>query len=452
MPHDGIEALERALTSQTGPEVVVSSLDLDLLTRQTTQTNQPRKGGETKFARPDLDNEYVEPGDEVERTLVAYWEDLLGVDRIGVKDSFFDLGGHSLIAVRLFAQVRKAYQVDYPISVLFEAPTVEAFASMIKAQIGGATSSSASNGFDEGSMATSAASHARFTHIVPMNQDEATDKTPFFLVAGMFGNVLNLRNLAGLVGRDRPFYGLQARGLFGDQAPHETFEEAARDYIAEMKVVQPKGPYLLGGFSGGGITGYEICQQLLARGDEVALLVMLDTILPVNPELSAADRAKIQVIELRKKGPQYFAEWADKRMKWEVERLKRHLGNEQEVSETPQFQNDVIEAAFRAALPRYEVKPYPGRVVLFRPRLDKRWILGPDRYVNSERAFVYEDNGWGQHVNDMQVYEVPGDHDSMVLEPNVRILAKRLRKFLDEAEERFRQRQVRQEIERRAQP
>ena len=83
----------------------------------------------------------------------------------------------------------------------------------------------------------------------------------------MFGNVLNLRHLAHLLGTDRPFYGLQARGLYGDEEPHETFEEAAADYIAEMRTVQPHGPYLLGGFSGGGITAYEMARQLEADGE-----------------------------------------------------------------------------------------------------------------------------------------------------------------------------------------
>ena len=81
----------------------------------------------------------------------------------------------------------------------------------------------------------------------------------------MFGNVLNLRHLAQLVGSDRPFYGVQARGLYGDHQPHETFEEMAADYIAELRTVQPQGPYLLGGFSGGGITAYEMARQLPPR-------------------------------------------------------------------------------------------------------------------------------------------------------------------------------------------
>ena len=448
-PKEGVEALDRVLRGGFGPQIVISSLDLDQLIRQADKGTQTVESGQAKFARPDLDSDYVEPRDEVERTLVSFWEELLGVDQIGVMDNFFDLGGHSLIAVRLFAQVRKAFQVDYPISILFEAPTVDAFAGLIKEQIGDAAP--ASNGEVSKAASESASSRTRYNHLVPMNQDESSDKTPFFLVAGMFGNVLNLRNLAGLVGRDRPFYGLQARGLFGDQEPHETFEEAASDYIAEMRTVQPKGPYLLGGFSGGGITAYEIAQQLIAAGEEVALLVMLDTILPVLPPLTAADRAAIQLQELKNKGPQYFGEWVDRRVRWEVSKIKKRLGGEPEAATTPQFQNDAIEAAFRAALPRYDLQAYPGRVVLFRPKLEKRWVLGPGRYVNSERDFVYEDNGWGQHVKQIDVFEVPGDHDSMVLEPNVRILARRLRHFLDEAEEAFRARQVQEAIQQQQQ-
>ena len=79
----------------------------------------------------------------------------------------------------------------------------------------------------------------KFTHLVAMHSGEGGPKTPFFLVAGMFGNVLNLRHLAHLLGNDRPFYGLQARGLFGDAAPHTTIEEAAADCLAEIRQVQP---------------------------------------------------------------------------------------------------------------------------------------------------------------------------------------------------------------------
>ena len=238
-PAEGAEAFARAV-AQAGSQIIVSSLNLPELIRQTAAAEAAKTEGKA-FERPDLDTAYVEPRNDVERTLVGFWQDLLGVAQVGVEDSFFDLGGHSLIAVRLFAMVKKTYRVDFPISVLFEAPTIARCAALIIAQIG-----------DVGgeTPAKLAAPARRFTHLVPMHQGEGGAKQPFFLVAGMFGNVLNLRHLAQLLGGDRPFYGLQARGLYGDAAPHASLPEAAADYIAELRQVQPHGPYMLGGFLG----------------------------------------------------------------------------------------------------------------------------------------------------------------------------------------------------------
>lgn len=200
-------------------------------------------------------------------TLVDIWQDLLGVTQVGVRDSFFDLGGHSLIAVRLFARVKKSFGVEFPISVLFEAPTVAQCAELIRHARGAPV--------DVGEVTAAPAARPRYRHLVAMHPGEGGPRTPFFLVAGMFGNVLNLRHLAHQIGTNRPFYGLQARGLYGGEAPHDSFEDMARDYLAEVRLVQPHGPYLLGGFSGGGIAALEMAQQLRRAGEEVALLVML---------------------------------------------------------------------------------------------------------------------------------------------------------------------------------
>jgi thioesterase domain-containing protein len=264
-----------------------------------------------------------------------------------------------------------------------------------------------------------------------MHQAGDSQKAPFFLVAGMYGNVLNLRHLAHLIGADRPFYGLQARGLFGDVAPHDDLKEAARDYLAELRQVQPHGPYMIGGFSGGGLTAYEMAHQLREAGEEVSLVVMLDTPLPVRRALSKTDRMKIQWLELKGGGLGYLYRWAKNRILWEFE--KRRPAAETEEADT-QFHNAEIEAAFYRSLPKYQVQSWDGRVALYRPPLVGKWQVAQDRWVNSERTYVLEDNDWGQFVPDLHVTEVPGDHDSMVLEPNVRVLAAHIRKEIEKAE------------------
>ncbi len=425
---EGADLFFRALASKQS-QVILSSLDLNSLVAQAGETNANAAGSDQKFERPELDSDYVAPENDIEIRLAGFWQELLGVDQIGVEDSFFDLGGHSLIAVRLFAQIRKTYNVDFPISVLFEAPTIRKCAELIAAR---GVPTEGGGGSDAPSAAP-AAPERRFTHLVPMHTGEGGPKTPFFLVAGMFGNVLNLRHLAHLIGTDRPFYGLQARGLFGDEDPHRDLCEAARDYIAEMRQVQPHGPYMLGGFSGGGITAYEIAQQLTAAGEEVSALVMLDTPLPVRPAISKRDRIMIQLLELRERGPSYPVEWAKNRISWEME--KRRSGDEPE-SDGQQFHNAAIEEAFLESVGSYPLKPWSGPLTLFRPPLVAKWKVAPDRLINHERDYITHDNDWTPWAPRVEVSEVPGDHDSMVLEPNVRVLASRMKRCLDEAEKK----------------
>lgn len=422
-PEEGAEMFLRALASDL-PQVVISSLPLDGLIRQAGHET-PAAGTEAQFERPDLDSAFVAPEGAIEERLAGFWRDLLGVAEIGAEDSFFDLGGHSLIAVRLFAMIRKTWGVEFPISVLFEAPTIRACAGLIAAR-----------GVEDGAGDDTAPPRAepparRFTHLVPMHQGEGGSRTPFFLVAGMFGNVLNLRHLAHLLGTDRPFYGLQARGLFGDAAPHRSIKAAARDYIAELRQIQPRGPYMLGGFSGGGITAYEMARQLTEAGEEVSALVLLDTPLPQRRALSRADRIAIQLTELRRGGFAYPFQWLARRIRWEFVKRRARVDA---ASDSAQFHNAAIEAAFLEAVAGYALTPWQGPMTLFRPPLTGKWQVARDRLINSERAYVTPDNDWTEWAPKLQVFEVPGDHDSMVLEPNVRVLAARMRRVIDEAD------------------
>lgn len=426
-PAEGAEAFMRALAVD-GAQVMVSSLDLAALVRQSTAVQAMPEGDGAGFARPDLETAYVAPRTAVERTLAGFWAELLGVAEVGVEDDFFTLGGHSLIAVRLFAMIRRQWKIDFPISVLFEAPTIARCAALIAERLGPEEEAAAAPA------AKADPAGPRFTHLVAMHGGDGGPKTPFFLVAGMFGNVLNLRHLAHLLGNDRPFYGLQAKGLFGDAAPHLTIEEAAADCLAEIRQVQPKGPYLLGGFSGGGLTAWEIGRQLRAIGEDVALMVLLDTPMPVRPELTRPDKAMIKLAELRHGGPKFLAEWARRRIEWE--RSRRAIAAHEPDPTVPSFHNAEIEAAFRHAVGIYQLAPWPdGRVVLYRPPLDRHWKVTGGNWVSAAREYVFADNLWTPFAPGLEVVEVPGDHDSMVLEPNVRVLAARMRSAISAAED-----------------
>ncbi|MFN0217658.1 MAG: type I polyketide synthase [Hyphomicrobium sp.] len=425
-PSEGGDAFIRAIATRL-PQVVVSSMDIAALQKLAATSNEvrPASGG---TARPELNVEFSAPTSDVEKTLAGFWSELLGIEKIGVTDSFFDLGGHSLIAVRLFRLINKTFAIDLPISVLFEAPTIADCARMIEAA-GGSKALDAVGGSTGGQPQASVIS---YTHIVRMHAGRHPDATPLLVCAGMFGNILNLRHLALQIGEDRPVYGLQARGLYGDCAPHETFEDMARANIAEVRAIQPHGPYLLSGFSGGGLVAYEMAQQLRAAGETVSIVVLLDTPYPEDVQLSIADRAAMKLQELVRDKGAFVMNWARRRIAWEMQRLRKSRKDE-ETESAEHFHNDAIEAAFRRALSKYCAEPCDSPVVLLRPKLQIAYTLRDGRKLNAERSILKPDNGWTSYCPRLTIREAPGDHDSMVLEPNVRVLASYMREALNAA-------------------
>ncbi|NEK21227.1 SDR family NAD(P)-dependent oxidoreductase [Sulfitobacter sp. JBTF-M27] len=417
--HEGPAALRRALSLKR-PQIMVSSLPLNDLIAQANAPLQEQTTAGQSFERPDLDGSYVAPRNGIEERLAEIWENLLGVSPVGVEDSFFDLGGHSLIAVRLFAQVKREFKVEFPISVLFEAPTIAKCAALIAAETGDTGTTGAAE--------SASAPAEKFEFLVPLNQSDHKEAAPLFIVAGMFGNVLNLRHLAMPIAQERRVFGVQARGLIGDTPPHNDMTDAARDYLDEIRRVQPEGPYLLAGYSGGGVTAYEMTQQLRAMGQEVGVLALLDTPLPVRPSLTRPDKALIKLAEIRTKGPAYFAEWAKARWAWE--KHKRAGVPPQDTGGSAEFNDLKVQAGFLEGVAKYDTPMWDGPMTLFRPPLDKHWKVTADKWVSSEREYVLEDNDWRKYAPHMEVIEVPGDHVSMVLAPNVTTLAQELREVI----------------------
>ena len=427
---EGMEALERLLAGPHRPHVVASSIDPGVLLERNARTVEQVGGDSVKFARPTLESDYAAPRDGLEKSLAEMWEELLGVDQVGINDNFFELGGHSLIAVRLFARINKQFGIEYPISTLFQASTIAQLSQIVRND---------SAGDDNAPADSSARKRPAYRFAVPLR--EGGDQPPLFVVAGMFGNVLNLRHLALYLGQDRPIYALQARGLYGDDEPHRRFEDMAKDYLAEVREIQPSGPYYLSGFSGGGITAFEMAQQLLARGENVAKLLMLDSIPAEQPQmilenkhLSTIDRVAILMQRLRREGIRSIRNWMRERSEWKRQQEER---TDQKTELTPaEFRSEAIQEAFNEALMHYRTRVFPGKVHLFRPPLQKAFRLPGGRVINWERQFVDHANFWSEFVTGgVEVHEVVGDHDSMVLEPNVRILADRMRRSLQQSDE-----------------
>ncbi|HEX7241899.1 MAG TPA: amino acid adenylation domain-containing protein, partial [Longimicrobiaceae bacterium] len=195
---------------------------------------------------------YLAPRDALEARLAALWEELLDASPIGVRDDFFALGGHSLLAVRLLARVEQLTGTQLPVAALFAAPTVEGMAAALR---GGEAR--------EGSSTR-----------VPIRTEGAA--RPLFFVHAAGGNVLGYAELARHLGPGQPFHAFRSWGLEAGEVPHGTVEEMAAEYLAELRAVQPEGPYRLGGWSMGGVVAFEMARQAEAAGDAVELLVLVD--------------------------------------------------------------------------------------------------------------------------------------------------------------------------------
>ena len=185
--------------------------------------------------------------------LVRIWEDLLGRQPIGIEDDFFTAGGDSLSAMTLLVRIAQETKQTVPAGGILQAPTIAKLAIFLEQQ----------------------ATAANWSPLVPI-QPSGT-RPPFFCVHPGGGNVLCYVQLAQSLNPEQPLYGLQARGVDGILSPLTSVEEMAAEYIAAIREVQPCGPYLVGGWSVGGVVAFEMAQQWIEAGEEVATVVILDS-------------------------------------------------------------------------------------------------------------------------------------------------------------------------------
>jgi acyl transferase domain-containing protein/thioesterase domain-containing protein len=448
LPAEGMDAFDRLLASSIDRQVVACSVDLGAWIEKVDADSQPVEAAKAEggaegagFSRPQLSTNFVGPRDTVELELAGMWRELLGVKEVGVNDDFFELGGQSLIAVRLFNKIRHKYSVDLPLSTLFEAPTIAGCAAIVREEAGLASvpiaaaseaPAAETNGVSEAepeaepeSINGAPKKKSRWTSLVVMQGKGALP--PFYCVAGMGGTLNNLRKLALLVGDARPFYGLQPPGADDPTQRLWSIEDLAVHYINEIRKVQPAGPYLLGGYSGGGIVAFEMARRLAGQGETISFLGFIDSYSPNLPQRSSSDRAKIHLQRMKTEGPRYIYDMAWRRWTHEritfVQRVQKQLAKV--FPEKYRYEN--IQDAWAVAEGRYRATPWPGgKGTLFRAREESAIGLWTGVEVD-------ERNGWGRYLDSVEVQLCSGNHTTLCEEPHVRKLAAKLRDALDRA-------------------
>ena len=337
--------------------------------------------------------EFIPPRNASESKLAAIWTELLGVSPVSVTDNFLDLGGDSLLVATLLVRIEQLFDKQLSMATLFQAPTVRQLAVMLENPVGSAS------------------------QVIPVQP--AGSLPPFFCIgAGPLFRPLALR-----LGADRPFLSLMPTLLPLEQLyAANQLEQIATHMVKSVLDTQKAGPYYIGGWSASGVVAYEVARQLMENGHEVALLAMFDTANPTFQRSAAkatwldsrVQKIRYWLAELGqlklKDAPAYLAD--------KLKELDRRIGSaglqvrhriRQSLPSAPaESPEEIIALAVRS----YRPLPYSGRVVYFkaaeRPS-GHRWDLS---------------HGWRDIVaGEFQVHEVPGDHRSIFLEPNVEALA-----------------------------
>jgi amino acid adenylation domain-containing protein len=339
------------------------------------------------------------PRNAREEIVAGVMADVLGLEEVDVGAHFFDLGGHSLMGLELLERLSRVFAVEIPVRALMENPTAMGLAALVEAKWNRTW-----NGAPE--------HNGPPRSLVPIKPGGS--KPPLFFTPGGDGGegaLLVYARVARFVGPEQPFYGLRARAADDGAEPHRSVEEMAADYLAEVKQVQPRGPYFFAGECVGGVVAYEMARQAVAAGDEVGLLTLLDT---RPPQPAGYLRHWLRYLSALAR------RWADGTLgsvaspattdgpsPGRVERAKKWLRGRLEDC----LPYDAREAPptigrrwvdYQRTLLRYRLLPYPRQMVL----------LLSEHYAASNIARAWE--RWVR--GGVEVQRAPGDHDSYIRE------------------------------------
>jgi thioesterase domain-containing protein/acyl carrier protein len=334
-------------------------------------------------AQAETPPQQTQPRGRLEVQLTVLWRQVLGDETVGVHDNFFDRGGHSLKAVQLLSFLEQVTGRSFPLATLFQAPTVAGMAQLL-------------------TRSNWQPSWRSLVAIQPTGR-----LPPVFAIPGVGGNVLMFARLSKLLGNDRPFYGLQARGLDNAEKPFTSIPKMAAHYVSEIRSVRPKGPFIIAGTCTGGVIAYEVAHQLLKQGEAVQL-ILLDTWHPRSARRTHHGSPLLWPVRfLWLKAFAYtsalarrpFSEWPDFfKRKAQIARAMAARSIQDTLAISGFTSGRVVEATWKAVA-AYMPPPLPGPLLNIiadedpvPPEIDTRRLWEPLARGGSETIFIHAKN------------------------------------------------------------
>jgi aspartate racemase len=353
---------------------------------------------------------------DIEQILCRIWAEALGRETVDVHDDFFAVGGYSLLAPRILSRMKQELSVEIPLGYFVEAPTIAEQAGIVERELQGGAGSGGSSAHERrpGSQKLNA------VLLAPI--DVGCTSAPLFCLYGLS----RYRFLARQLGPDQPTYGLWTEQELGIASPDglppcfPSVAELAEAYLEDVRAIQPSGPYHLVGASFGGRVALEMAHLLHAQGEEVALIAALDTYLPGAATWRPFRWFTYHLGRSLRKGPGHPVRVLREKARKRRTRARIRQGAPVDAEGISLLAR---EGEFRTqARARHRLRPYAGKVVLFRA-LDPIWF-SPGYRVDPLL-------GWGDVARGgLDVHDVPGSHMGILEEPHVQVLAERIRPYL----------------------
>ncbi|MBV9689376.1 MAG: amino acid adenylation domain-containing protein, partial [Ktedonobacteraceae bacterium] len=352
-------------------------------------------------------HEQQRPRDQIELQLLHIWERILERGPISLTDNFFHLGGHSLAALRLQSHIQNEFQRKLPLGLLLQYPTIRELAQFLRQQIG----------------------YVRGPSLVPLQPYGS--RAPFFCVHPGGGSVFCYLDLVRHLGMSYPVYGLQVPEVEEGQVITSLAQLAAH-YIAALQTVQPEGPYLLGGWSAGGIIAYEMACQLRYRGHDVALLCLFDSRVPPVQQVQESKQvagltAFLVASGFHEQEVACLTEEEQLRAAYDVFKRELMLPDGLDLAYVQHFMH--IQFAIEAAIVAYKPPHSNQHITLIRVEQGREHtVVRQNRELECDSTY-----GWSAVTTvPVDVHRVPGTHNEMFREPYVQTVASTLRACLDE--------------------
>lgn len=344
--------------------------------------------------------QYVAPQTPEEQLVASIWSEIFDKEKIGIHDNFFEMGGHSMVAVKVMRRIKNEMNIDLPIASLFQHPTIASLSSIIRGK-------------------------EKIKHEILVKIKGTGTKPPIYLIHGGSLNILLYKNLEPFLSEDQPLYGIQALGLDGDLSFLSDIETISKRYLEEILKQNPNGPYAIVGYSLGGLIAFEITKQLLAMGKTIHFFGIFDTNVS-NREASSSTIStmwKFAQRQIKKavfigtnllQSPKEVIDYQFKLFKRKVYKNFEEEDDEQIYDYSEQVVN-----AYDRAYEKYVLTPVEVLVHLFRVK-ERIYFVDDMKYL-----------GWNKYAQrGVKLHDVHGDHKTFLLEPNNKTLIRELEKAL----------------------